>query len=225
MARNRLLDVSELFYSIQGESSYSGFPCVFIRLAGCNLRCSYCDTTYSYEEVSQKMDSTSIITYVDSHNTDLVEITGGEPLLQDSVYFLIDQLLEKKKTVLLETNGSVSLQKIPTDVCAIVDVKCPASDAGNTFLAENIDLVKKRAQKKLESVELKFVISDQNDFEWAKQFITQHDLLHSVPLVFSPVKERIEPSALAEMIIADQLPVRFQLQLHTILWPHSQRGV
>jgi len=127
MALDPVLEVSELFYSIQGESSYSGYPCVFIRLGGCNLRCSYCDTSYSYDEESRQIPIGTILVYVGKFPGSLVEITGGEPLLQENVYPLIDKLLDYRHRVLIETNGSISLNRIPDEVCVIVEVKCPGS--------------------------------------------------------------------------------------------------
>lgn len=225
MVPDPVLEVSELFYSIQGESSYSGYPCVFIRLGGCNLRCNYCDTSYSYDEESRLIPIGTILDYVEKFPDSLVEITGGEPLLQENVYSLMDKLLGYRYRVLIETNGSISLDRIPDKVCVIVDVKCPGSGAGDSFLLENLQIIKKRLQNDQRSTEVKFVISDRFDYEWAKQFIHQHDLNGCVPIIFSPVISKIEPAQLADMILADQLSVRFQLQLHTILWPDERRGV
>ncbi len=225
MAPDPVLDVSELFYSIQGESSYSGYPCVFIRLAGCNLRCSYCDTSYSYDEESRQIPISAILEYVEKFPDSLVEITGGEPLLQENVYLLMDKLLGYRYRVLIETNGSISLNRIPDKVCVIVDVKCPGSGAGDSFLLENLQIIKNRLQNDLGSTEVKFVITDRFDYQWAKQFIHQHDLKRNVPITFSPVLSEIDPAQLGEMILTDRLPVRLQLQLHTILWPEERRGV
>jgi len=225
MALDPVLEVSELFYSIQGESSYSGYPCVFIRLGGCNLRCSYCDTSYSYDEESRQIPIGTILVYVGKFPGSLVEITGGEPLLQENVYPLIDKLLDYRHRVLIETNGSISLNRIPDEVCVIVDVKCPGSGAGDSFLSENLQIVKNRIQNDQRSTEIKFVISDRSDYEWAKQYIHQHDLKERVPITFSPVVSKINPAQLGEMILTDRLPVRLQLQLHTLLWPGERRGV
>ena len=225
MALDPVLEVSELFYSIQGESSYSGYPCVFIRLAGCNLRCSYCDTSYSYDEESRQIPISAILEYVEKFPDSLVEITGGEPLLQENVYLLMDKLLGYRYRVLIETNGSISLNRIPDKVCVIVDVKCPGSGAGDSFLLENLQIIKNRLQNDLGSTEVKFVITDRFDYQWAKQFIHQHDLKRNVPITFSPVLSEIDPAQLGEMILTDRLPVRLQLQLHTILWPEERRGV
>ncbi|MEN8140298.1 MAG: 7-carboxy-7-deazaguanine synthase QueE [Thermodesulfobacteriota bacterium] len=220
------LATSELFYSIQGESSFAGYPCVFIRLSGCNLRCRFCDARYSYEEEGRKQTVSEILAFCQKYPGALVEITGGEPLLQDGVYPLMNQLLALGRKVLLETNGSLSLSKVPGGVVKIMDVKCPGSGMTAEMDLANLPLL-------TSDDELKFVLSSREDYEWAKKFLLDHDLLpkkgtsdSSRPrLLFSPVTEELEPTELANWILADGLPVRLQLQLHTILWPGLARGV
>ena len=225
MATNQTLVVSELFYSLQGESSYSGLPCVFIRLSGCNLRCGYCDAAYTYEEEGRLVNLDTIINFVDEYKNAIVEVTGGEPLLQENIYLLLKKLHEKGRKTLIETNGSVAIDRIPVDVCTIVDVKCPSSGFETSFEHANLLHIKKRMGLDCQSTEVKFVISDQNDYQWAKQFISKHDLASIVPILFSPVTSSIQAKELGELILIDQLNVRLQLQLHTLLWPDKKRGV
>ncbi len=213
-----MLNISEIFCSIQGESSYAGMPCIFIRLAGCNLRCDYCDTTYSYKsEISLSVDdiTTKIKEY---HPVKLVEITGGEPLLQPEVYQLFESLQKNGYTILLETNGSISLKDIPEYIIKIVDVKCPGSGEENSFLLENLEFIKQ------ENDEIKFVLSNNFDYNWAKDFIMKYQL-NDYEILFSPVSEKLNSKDLAKWIIDDKLSVRMQLQLHKIIWDKDKRGV
>jgi|SRR5690554_3131907 len=206
-----MIDLSEIFFSIQGESTRAGLPCIFIRTAGCNLRCSYCDTCYSYEK-SFSLSSIEIINEIERFlPVKLVEITGGEPLLQEEIYLLINLLNSKRYNVLLETNGSVSLANIPKYVIKIVDVKCPGSMQAGSFLLDNIKYLTPRD-------ELKFVISHQEDYLFAKAFL-QNYRLPEIPILFSPVKSRLNPDRLANWILKDRLSVRMQLQLHKYIWP------
>ncbi|MDA3812645.1 MAG: radical SAM protein, partial [Candidatus Cloacimonetes bacterium] len=165
-----MLNISEIFYSIQGESTYAGLPCIFIRLAGCNLRCEYCDTTYSYEsEINLSIED--ILTKVKEYDPlKLIEITGGEPLLQPDVYQLFDLLHENEYKILLETNGSISMENVPDHVIKIVDVKCPGSGEENSFLLENLEFIDQ------EKNEIKFVLSDNFDYNWAKDFVLKYKL-------------------------------------------------
>lgn len=208
---NKKLDLAEIFYSLQGESSFAGFPCIFIRLAGCNLRCNYCDTTFAFEtKFSLSVDE--IIEKIEEYlPVNLVEITGGEPLLQDEVYKLFQALHKKKFTLLLETNGSLSLEKVPDYVIKIVDVKCPESGEEGSFLMENFRFIAP------EKDEIKFVITNKWDYEWAKKLIFRFKIFE-YRIIFSPVAEILEPHFLADWIIADKLPVRFQIQLHKYFW-------
>ncbi len=216
------LAISELFYSIQGESTYAGLPCLFIRLAGCNLRCSYCDAKYTYEEKKQSISLIKVMQYVDKYPNTLVEITGGEPLLQESVYLLIDMLINSGRTVLLETNGSVNISKVPKDVVKILDIKCPGSSMEDKMLYENLSLLHPHDQ-------IKFVLSSRNDYDWALDIIKKYKLfsLHDLQpeILFSPIADQLEVSQLSDWILTDQLPVRLQIQLHKVIWPDCDRGV
>lgn len=225
MAREQELQVCELFYSIQGESTFAGLPCVFVRLAGCNLRCTYCDASYSYLETARPLAVDEILAYVAGYPEALVELTGGEPLLQEGSHRLLDELLRRGRTVLVETNGSQPIAAIPAAVHVIVDVKCPASGMAHSWLPDNLAAIRQRARERPGSSEVKFVISDLDDYLFARDFVRSHDLAAYAPILFSPFRERISPRQLAEAILADLLPVRLQLQLHTLIWPDSPRGV
>lgn len=217
-AETLLLDVAETFYSIQGESSFSGYPCVFIRLAGCNLRCRWCDSRYTYEQPGRLLAISEILDYVDQHPGALVEITGGEPLLQENVYPLLSELIDLGRTVLLETNGSISLKRVPATIIKIVDLKCPDSGMHEQMDFDNLRYL-------TPSDEIKFVISSERDYDWAVTLLRSHEILQFAAVIFSPVITKISPAALARKILADGLPVRLQVQLHAILWPDRERGV
>ena len=211
------LEISELFFSIQGESSYGGQPCVFIRLSGCNLRCSYCDAGYTYEEAGTLQELSAILAFAAQYPGCPVEITGGEPLLQENVYLLMTELLAADRRVLLETNGSISLAKVPAGVVKIMDVKCPGSGMAGHLLPDNLELLGS-------GDELKFVLCSRADYEWAVSLINKTALSKAVIIHFSPVAGKLEPARLAEWILNDRLPVRLQLQLHKFLWPGVVRG-
>ncbi|MFH7321245.1 7-carboxy-7-deazaguanine synthase QueE [Desulfurivibrio sp. D14AmB] len=216
------LQIAEVFYSLQGESSWAGYPCLFVRLTGCNLRCSYCDARYSYEEPGTAYSLQDLLIALKGleptgQRVDLVEITGGEPLLQEGVYPLLDALLADGRRVLLETNGSLSLARVPAAVHCIMDVKCPGSG-----MADRLDLDNFR--RLTGNDEIKFVLSDRPDYDWALTIIKQHRLLPHHRLVFSPAAGRLAPADLAAWLLADALPIRLQLQLHTLLWPNRRRG-
>jgi 7-carboxy-7-deazaguanine synthase len=222
-----LFDVSELFFSIQGESSFAGYPCVFIRLSGCNLRCNYCDASYTYEEPSNKTALNEIIQFVNNYPNAIVEITGGEPLLQENSLPLMQNLLDLGRTVLLETNGSLTIETIPDQVIKIMDLKCPDSGMHKEMLLDN--LVKLTGRD-----EIKCVVSSRADYDWAvntlrKKGLLDHPLQESSPpkakILFSPVTGKLDAPLLAEWILQDNLPVRLQLQLHKIIWPNQDRGV
>ncbi|OGQ96019.1 MAG: radical SAM protein [Deltaproteobacteria bacterium RIFOXYD12_FULL_57_12] len=217
MAPEQSLLISELFYSIQGESSFSGLACVFFRLAGCNLRCAFCDARYTYEEPGHDLPLAEFFLFADRYPGALVEITGGEPLLQENVYPLLSGLLATGRTVLLETNGSVSLARVPAEVIKIMDLKCPESGMHDRMLLDNFQYL-------AASDEIKFVISSREDYDWAVRMIKEHDLARLTKLLFSPNKARLRPALLADWLLADQMPVRLQLQLHTLLWPDRSRG-
>jgi 7-carboxy-7-deazaguanine synthase len=213
------LTLSEIFYSIQGESSYAGIPCVFVRLAGCNLRCRWCDARYTYEEPGTRWALSAILAEIDHYPaTALVEITGGEPLLQEGISPLMEQLLASGRTVLLETNGSLAIDRVPPGVVAVLDVKCPGSGMADRFDLANL--------KRLRPTdELKFVLASRADYEWAADFVRRHGLVGRYPIHFSPVVAELPPADLAQWLLADGLAVRLQLQLHTLLWPGRNRGV
>ena len=202
------LKVNEIFYSIQGESSYAGRPCIFIRLTGCNLRCSYCDTKYAYEEGTE-LEIGEIVDRVESYKCPLVEVTGGEPLMQKETPALIQRLLDERYEVLLETNGSQDINQVDGRCVKIVDIKCPSSGEADKNDFENLNRLSDKD-------EIKFVISDREDYEYAKKML---DLLGSDPLTvkavhFSPVFGKLDPKTLADWILEDNLDVRLHLQLH-----------
>lgn len=211
------LIVNEIFYSIQGESSYAGLPCVFIRLTGCNLKCTYCDTRYAFNE-REKVSIDKIISHVVNYNTPLVEITGGEPLLQKGVYSLINKLLKQNKIILLETNGSMDISKVKDQVIKIMDIKCPSSGMSEHNLFFNIE-------KLTNNDEVKFVIGDKEDYEWAKEIIKKYNFCTGCKILFSPVFDKISSQLLTTWILKDQLYVRFQIQLHKYIWSPDKRGV
>ncbi len=202
--------VSEIFYSIQGESTRAGLPCIFVRLSGCNLSCSYCDTTYAREE-GMEMDMEEVLQRIRSFPSKRVEITGGEPLLQEETPRLLVRLLDEGYEVLLETNGSVDLRGVDRRVIKIVDVKTPGSGSGGTFLLGNLSYLNPWD-------EVKFVIGDRRDYEWSKGFIEEHSLRGRVKILLSPVHGRLDPSLLAEWILRDGLDVCLQIQIHKVIW-------
>ena len=213
-----MLNLSEIFCSIQGESSYAGLPCIFIRLAGCNLRCKYCDTTYSYETNFSKSIDEIVAKIIQYSPIKLVEITGGEPLLQKDTSLLFEELIKNNFQILLETNGSISLKNVPPEIVKIVDVKTPGSNCEDSFLLENLSYIHPAKD------EIKFVLCNRSDYDWANDFIRKHKL-KKLKILFSVVTDNIEPKVLAEWIIEDRLPVRMQLQLHKYIWDKDKRGV
>ena len=213
-----ILQVAETFYSIQGESSFAGYPCFFIRLAGCNLRCAWCDSSYSYEEPPSQMTVNSLLDQAAAFPNALVEITGGEPLLQDNVYLLIDGLLAAGRKVLLETNGSISLARLDPRVVKIMDVKCPDSTMHDRLHHDNFRYL-------TPNDEAKFVIASRTDYRWARQMLATLRKTSAARVLFAPVGGRLAGADLAAWILEDQLDVRLQLQLHKLLWPQEERGV
>ena len=210
--------VAEIFYSIQGESTFSGKPCVFVRLTGCDLRCSWCDTPYAFSE-GQKMSIDAVLQQVDTYGSPLVEVTGGEPLLQEDVYPLMERLLQSGRTVLLETGGQIDVSRVPGAVIKVMDVKCPASGESDKTEWGNIDRLGSRDQ-------VKFVIKDRGDYEFARDTLARHALeRRCAAVLFSPVHGVLEPKALSEWILEDRLPVRLQLQIHKHIWGANVRGV
>jgi 7-carboxy-7-deazaguanine synthase len=213
-----LLTVNEIFYSVQGESSYAGRPCVFVRLTACDLRCSWCDTPYAFHE-GTKRQLDEVLDEVDRFECSLVEVTGGEPLLQEGVYPLMQGLLERGKTVLLETGGHRSTERVPERVVTVIDVKCPGSGEQEKMQWENLDRLRSHD-------EVKFVVRDRVDYEYARDVIGRHRLAHRAAAVhLSPVHGVLNPRTLSEWVLADNLPVRVQLQLHKYIWDAHTRGV
>ena len=213
-----MLTINEIFHSIQGESTHSGRPCVFVRLTACDLRCSWCDTPYAFTE-GRKATVDEVVSRVEQFGCDLVEITGGEPLLQPDVYPLMRQLLESGRTVMLETGGHRSIKDVPAGVVRIVDVKCPGSGESARNHWENLELLSP-------SDEVKFVIRDRADYEFARDVVARYRLVgRTAAVLFSPVHDVLPAKDLAAWILADRLPVRLQLQAHKYIWDAHTRGV
>lgn len=202
------LEICEIFYSLQGESGYMGMPCIFVRLAGCNLRCRYCDTTYSHAPGSV-MSFGEILAKIAVYPARLVELTGGEPLWQEHSPALMDVLLQQGYKVLLETNGAMYIDEVPAQVVKILDVKCPGSGEGGSFQKANLKLMQPWD-------ELKFVLTSFQDYQYAKEFVRAHNLEGRV-LHFSPVTYMLPPEQLAEWLLRDGLQVKLSLQLHKLL--------
>jgi 7-carboxy-7-deazaguanine synthase len=209
--------ITEIFFSIQGESSHVGKPCVFVRLTGCSLRCIYCDTKYSYGG-GRDMTLPEVLSAVERHPVKLVEITGGEPLEQEEVYPLMTSLLQRGYTVMLETGGHVPIDRVPEPVIKIIDIKCPGSHEHHKMHWDNIGLAAAHD-------EFKFVISARADYEWSKTvyFDTLRDKPNTV--LFSPSHDELPAVDLARWILEDGLPVRLQLQIHKYIWGADVRGV
>lgn len=216
-AASSLLKINEIYLSLQGESTYAGLPCVFVRLTGCSLRCSWCDTAYAfYDGKDEGLEG--VLARVDSYGVKLVEITGGEPLEQEGVYPLMESLLGKGYKVLLETSGAVDLERVPREVVKIMDIKCPGSGEEGRNLWGNLEKLAPRQD------EVKFVIKDRNDYDYAKDIIVRHRLAGKFTLLFSASHEELKAADLAEWITADRLPVRMQLQMHKYIWPDETKG-
>ena len=212
------MKITEIFYSIQGESSYAGWPCAFIRLTGCNLRCSYCDTEYAFYE-GVEMSIPEILRAVDAFPTRLALVTGGEPMLQRSVHELFEALLHRDYTVLLETGGQISLAAVDPHVHKIMDFKCPSSGMEIHNNYDNIEYLTRKD-------EVKFVVGEKPDFDWACDLIQRYDIVSRVgAVVFSPIHKKLSNSELANWVLNCGLHVRLQMQLHKIIWPDIQRGV
>jgi 7-carboxy-7-deazaguanine synthase len=227
------MQITEIYKSLQGESTYAGLPCVFVRLTGCNLRCTWCDSEYTFHG-GHKMAAEEILEEVArlSPNGGLVEITGGEPMLQErELVPLMQRLLDNSYTVLIETSGERALDRVPEKVIKIVDVKCPGSGEGDTFRIENLDALTSRD-------EIKFVLASRADYEFARDFVNRHNLGERVnAILFSPAFRKdatgsrdashclLDPQQLAEWILADNVPVRLGLQLHKFIWDPAVKGV
>ena len=229
--------ITEIFKSVQGEGTRAGLPCVFVRLTGCNLRCTWCDTAYAFHG-GKKMSVDDVLAQVDQlcgrgmdesgadAEVALVELTGGEPLLQEDIYPFAEALLARGYTVMIETSGERFVGRLPKEVVKIVDVKCPDSGEADTFNQQNLKAVD-------EKDEIKFVLSTRRDYEFARGFTREHELAKRVKQVlFSPVFadpegkwQGLEPRQLVEWILADGLPVRLGLQLHKFIWHPATKGV
>ena len=213
-----MLTVNEIFHSIQGESTQAGRPCVFVRLTACDLRCSWCDTPYAFHE-GQKQTVDEVVAAVAQHECPLVEITGGEPLLQEDVYPLMDRLLESGRTVMLETGGHRPIDRVPARVVKIVDIKCPGSGEVDKNDWANLDRLAPHD-------EVKFVVNDRTDYEFARDVIRTRDLsARCAAVLLSPVHGVLDSRVLSEWLLADRLPARLQLQLHKYIWTPDTRGV
>lgn len=211
------MKVVEIFHSIQGESSYAGWPCVFVRLTGCNLRCRWCDTKYAYGE-GEPYTVVEVIDRIRGYGCPLVEVTGGEPLLQEDVYPLMDRLLEAGYDVLLETNGSLDVSRVPEGVNRIIDIKCPASGMSDRNHWENLSHLRS-------TDEIKFVVCDRGDYEWAREVIQRYDLANQGTVLLSVVSTGLFPRDVVKWMLKDRLKARFQLQLHKYIWEPDRRGV
>jgi 7-carboxy-7-deazaguanine synthase len=213
-----MLTVNEIFHSIQGESTYMGEPCVFVRLTACDLRCSWCDTPYAFYE-GRKRDLEDVMTEVESFECPLVEITGGEPLLQEDVYPLMERLLGAGHTVLLETGGHLDIGKVPSGVVKIVDIKCPGSGEADRQDWGNIGRL-------LPHDQVKFVIQDETDYQYAREVLCRHQLdTRCSAVLLSPVHGVLDPKILSAWVLRDRLPARVQLQVHKYIWGPHVRGV
>jgi 7-carboxy-7-deazaguanine synthase len=213
-----VLTVNEIFHSIQGESTHAGRPCVFVRLTACDLRCSWCDTPYAFHE-GQKMSVEEVVGRVREYGCDVVEITGGEPLLQKEVYPLMQRLLDEGRTVMLETGGHLSVEAVPEAVVRVIDVKCPGSGESEKNHWPNLENLRP-------TDEIKFVIKDRADYEFARDVVSKHELIDRCAAVhFSPVHGILDAKQLAAWVLEDRLRVRVQLQLHKFIWSPETRGV
>jgi 7-carboxy-7-deazaguanine synthase len=211
------LIINEIFFSIQGESTRIGRPCVFVRLTACDLRCSWCDTAYAFEEGAE-LNINSILQKVKEYGCNLVEITGGEPLLQENVHPLIRRLCDEEFEVMIETGGHHDISRIDPRVKRIMDIKCPGSKMEKRNRWENIEMLNAHD-------EVKLVIADRADYEWAKHILLQYQLDKRCPVLMSPVFGTLENRTLAEWILHDRLRVQFQLQMHKYIWDPTARGV
>ena len=212
-----LLKINEIYFSIQGESSKAGLPCIFVRLTYCNLRCAYCDTEYAFYE-GKDISIEQVIDEVKKYDCKLVEVTGGEPLVQEECITLMKKLCDEAYEVMLETGGSLSIKYVDTRVMIIMDLKCPSSGMLKKNLYENIDFIKS-------TDEIKFVIGSREDYDWSKEIIEKYKLISKCSILFSVVFGELEPVTLVEWILEDKLNVRFQLQMHKFIWDPAAKGV
>ena len=211
------IKIHEIYRSIQGESTHAGRPCTFVRTSGCKLRCTWCDTKHAYHDGSW-MDIESIVSNVKELDVPLVEITGGEPMEQELICHLMRALIEEGFEVLLETGGHVLCDKVPMEVRKIIDMKCPASKMEKKNHYGNLELLQLHD-------EVKFVIQDRNDFDWSVNLVRKYDLSERATVLFSPVHDLMNPSILVEWILESGLDIRFQIQMHKVIWDPEARGV
>jgi len=211
------MKVCEIFTSIQGESTYAGLPCTFVRLTGCNLRCSYCDTTYAYDE-GRDMSIDEILSEVSAAGVPLVEITGGEPLMHEDAPALVGSLVDKGYGVLVETNGSIDISVLPEGVVVVMDLKTPRSGMHEKNRLDNIQLLRN-------SDEVKFVLMDESDYKWALGLIREYGLEDRCKVLLSPVYGELEPRLLSEWMLRDKVRARLNLQLHKYIFGPDERGV
>ena len=214
---SKMLKVNEIYLSVQGESSYTGLPCVFIRLTGCNLRCIWCDTAYAFYE-GKSMSIDEIVGKVKNFGVKLIEITGGEPLMQENIYPLMNGLIEKGFQVLLETGGSLSLEKVPRNIIKIMDIKCPGSGEHKNNNLDNLKFLEIKD-------EVKFVILNRHDYEWSRDLIHKYKIHEIAHILISPVYDKLELKEIVKWILEDKLPVRLQTQLHKAIWDENTIGV
>ncbi|MFP3940965.1 MAG: 7-carboxy-7-deazaguanine synthase QueE [Acidobacteriota bacterium] len=210
MPREDRLRVTEIFHSIQGESTFAGRPCVFVRLTGCQMRCRWCDTEYAFHGGAWRSRE-EVLDEVAAFECPLVEVTGGEPLLQPGTPALLAALCDRGHEVLLETGGGLDIGGLDPRVRRIVDVKCPGSGEAQNNRWENLDLLRP-------TDEVKLVVADEKDYLWARRVVEEYELARRCPVLLSPVAGELEPRCLAEWILRDRLPVRFQIQVHKVLW-------
>ena len=214
---NMKLKINEIYYSIQGESSYTGLPCIFIRLTYCNLRCTYCDSEYTFHD-GNNMSINDILETIRQYSCKLVEVTGGEPLVQKECITLLKKLVDLDYEVLLETSGSLTIKDVPKQVINIIDFKCPSSGMKKKNHWDNINYLKPND-------EVKFIIEDREDYEWAKMKIRQYNLNKKSKILMSPSYNKIEEKEIVDWILKDNLNVKFQIQLHKIIWKDTDKGV
>ncbi len=211
------LKINEIYYSVQGESTHAGRPCIFIRLTYCNLRCTYCDSEYTFYE-GKDMEITHIMNEIKQWDCNLVEVTGGEPLFQDKCINLLNELINSNYEVMLETGGSLSISDVPKKVIKIVDFKCPSSAMEKKNLWSIVEDLQPHD-------EVKFVIGNREDFDWARDRIIEYSLDKICTLLFSPTFEKIDPQLIVEWILVENLPVRMQMQMHKMIWSPDKQGV
>ena len=211
------MKICEIFTSIQGESSYAGMPCTFIRLTGCNLRCLYCDTAYAYEE-GMELTEAEIINEVELIGVHLVTITGGEPLLQEETFRLTERLISEGYKVLIETNGTMSIKDIDSRAVIVLDIKTPGSGMWEEMDLSNLDYIKP-------TDEIKFVITDREDYEWSKDMMQKYNLGSKCQVFFSPAFGILLPESLVRWMLEDRLDVRLNLQMHKYIYGSDRRGI